>query len=337
MYCENVQVDIALQGKLAAAGDTKVMQWVESANGRKLVCTATGMAPTEKSADDQENNNNPSRVVDRTYGPYKTELGKDGLSSTEVREVTMVDDEGNEFTRTERKPGPQRVFFDQIEQFYDRLDRLGGGGLMTNRETKSIDEAKNYINEVRAKGGGVENNPEYAQLVAGIEGYFGVKIKSYTSLDAAFNRLVDDVAAEGGSIMGALEQGRKFRMMPGFGGGGSGSGSGGTRYSYTEANEADVRVLANGLAEEMIGRRITEKEFDKLLKRVRKEEGESPTISRSSGGTTRTETGITNAEREEVLAEVLRENPEWKKYQMDTASLDYTRDFIREQRAKANL
>ena len=118
---------------------------------------------------------------------------------------------------------------------------------------------------------------------------------------------------------------------------GSGSGSGGTRYSYTEANEADVRVLANGLAEEMIGRRITEKEFEKLLKRVRKEEGDSPTISRSSGSTTRTEAGITNAEREEVLAEVLRENPEWKKYQMDTASLDYTRDFIREQRAKANL
>jgi hypothetical protein len=70
---------------------------------------------------------------------------------------------------------------------------------------------------------------------------------------------------------------------------------------------------------------------------VRKEEGKSQTISRSSGKTTRTETGITNAEREEVLAEVLRENPEWKKYQMDTASLDYTRDFIREQRTKANL
>jgi len=38
-----------------------------------------------------------------------------------------------------------------------------------------------------------------------------------------------------------------------------------------------------------------------------------------------------------VLEEVLRENPEWKKYQMDVAALDYTRDFIREQKGKANL
>jgi|MDTC01.1.fsa_nt_gb hypothetical protein len=331
-YCgENKIAALDMEERLAAKGESNLLK-MDSSGG--VVCV-NGASLELMDDDEVTGDEGGSRVVDRTYGPYKTELSKDGLSSTEVREVTMVDDEGEEFTRTERKPGPQRVIFDQSEQFYDRLDRLGGGGLMTNRETKSIDEAKNYINEVRAKGGGVENNPEYANLVAGIEGYFGVKIESYTSIDAAFNRMVDDVAEDGGSIMGALDQGRKFRMMPGFGGGGSGGG--GTRYSYTEANEADVRLLANGLAEEMIGRRITEKEFDKLLKRVREEEGESPTISRSSGSTTRTETGITNSEREEVLAEVLRENPEWKKYQMDTASLDYTRDFIREQRTKANL
>jgi len=317
---------------LARKGQSTVLKM----SGGGIVC-ANDQPIEYKEPSEVEGDEGGSRVVDRTYGPYRQELSEDGLSSTEVREVTTVDEDGNEFTRLERKPGPQRIIFDQSQQYYDRLDRLGGGSSGTINNTMTIDEAKNYINEVRAKGGGVENNPEYAQLVAGVEGYFGVKIKSYTSLDAAYNRMVDDVAAEGGSLMGALDAGRRFRMMPGFGGSGSGSGSGGTRYSYTEANEADVRVLANGLAEEMIGRRITEKEFEKLLKRVRKEEGESPTISRSSGSTTRTETGITNAEREEVLAEVLRENPEWKKYQMDTASLDYTRDFIREQRAKANL
>jgi len=324
-YCGDVRIgNLAQEETLAKKGQSSVLKM----SGGGSVCE-NGEQNEYKEESEVDGDEGGSRVVDRTYGPYRQELSEDGLSSTQVREVTIVDEDGNEFTRTERQPGPQRVIFDQSEQY------IGGASSRLVTSTKSIDEAKNYINEVRAKGGGVENNPEYAQLVAGVEGYFGVKIKSYTSIDAAFNRMVDDVAAEGGSIMGALEQGRKFRSMPGFGG--SGSGSGGTRYSYTEANEADVRVLANGLAEEMIGRRITEKEFDRLLKRVRKEEGKSPTISRSSGKTTRTETGITNAEREEVLAEVLRENPEWKKYQMDTASLDYTRDFIREQRTKANL
>jgi len=324
-YCGDVRIgNLAQEETLAKKGQSPIL----TMSGGGIVC-ANGQQIEYKEESEVDGDEGGSRVVDRTYGPYRQELSEDGLSSTQVREVTIVDEDGNEFTRTERQPGPQRVIFDQSEQY------IGGASSRLVTSTKSIDEAKNYINEVRAKGGGVENNPEYAQLVAGVEGYFGVKIKSYTSIDAAFNRMVDDVAAEGGSIMGALEQGRKFRSMPGFGG--SGSGSGGTRYSYTEANEADVRVLANGLAEEMIGRRITEKEFDRLLKRVRKEEGKSPTISRSSGKTTRTETGITNAEREEVLAEVLRENPEWKKYQMDTASLDYTRDFIREQRTKANL
>jgi hypothetical protein len=74
-----------------------------------------------------------------------------------------------------------------------------------------------------------------------------------------------------------------------------------------------------------------------MLKKVRKEEDKSPTVTTRSGKTSRTKEGITDAERQEVLEEVLRENPEWKKYQMDTAALDYTRDFIREQKGKANL
>ena len=82
----------------------------------------------------------------------------------------MVDDEGNEFTRTERKPARSASSLTRASSFTTALT-AGRRWLDDQPRTKSIDEAKNYINEVRAKGG-VENNPEYAQLVAGIEGYF---------------------------------------------------------------------------------------------------------------------------------------------------------------------
>ena len=102
-------------------------------------------------------------------------------------------------------------------------------------------------------------------------------------------------------------------------------------------NEADVRVLANEMSEAFIGRRVTDKEFKQLLKKVRKEEGKSPTITSSSGNTTRTKQGITNAEREEVMAEILNENPEYREYQMGAGALEYTRKYLAEQKQKAAL
>jgi len=86
--------------------------------------------------------------------------------------------------------------------------------------------------------------------------------------------------------------------------------------------------LADSLAQEMIGRTITDKEFKRMYKRVRKEEMESPRTTRIEGGVQVTETGMTDLERQEVLQEVLREKPEWEQYQMTTGVLDAMNNAI---------
>lgn len=107
----------------------------------------------------------------------------------------------------------------------------------------------------------------------------------------------------------------------GAGSGGGGGASGPNKF-VTERNEADVRILANALAEEMIGRTITEKEFGRMMKKVRRAEADSPRVVSVDGDTQVTEEGVSDAERQEVLQEVLREKPEWQEYQMTTGVLD---------------
>ncbi len=113
--------------------------------------------------------------------------------------------------------------------------------------------------------------------------------------------------------------------------GGSGSRSKyGTTAQALYANQADVRVLANTLAENLIGRTVTDKEFKKIYSDFRKEEGNSPTVTTTSPGGSVTQQGVTNAERQEILEELLMETPDFAAYQGGAGMIDTMRDINRE-------
>lgn len=258
----------------------------------------------------------------------------DGRVTTTVTEDL---DGGETTTKTELQESP-RVQTNE-GGYYDRLDYLGGG--VGPALTVSEYDAQMYPAELMAGGSstGARGNPQYDDFQKGLQGFFGQKFMSYTTDQSAWNQLIEIARYNKKSPWDLLKQGQTNYQKNGgvSGGGGGGSGSGGTRYSYTEMNEADVRVLANSMSEEFIGRRISDKEFNKLLKRVRKEEGKSPTITSTSGSTTRTKEGITNEERKEVMAEILNEHPEYREFQMGEGALEYTREYLAEQKAKAAL
>jgi hypothetical protein len=113
--------------------------------------------------------------------------------------------------------------------------------------------------------------------------------------------------------------------------GGSGSRSKyGTTAQALYANQADVRVLANTLADNLIGRNVTDKEFKKIYSDFRKEEGKSPTVTTTSPGGSVTQQGVTNAERQEILEELLMETPDFAAYQGGAGMIDRMRDINRE-------
>jgi len=222
--------------------------------------------------------------------------------------------------------------------YYDRLDRLGGGAGPALYVSEY--EASMYPAELMAGGDsiGARGNDQYDDFQKGLQGFFGQKFMSYTTDQSAWNQLIEVARYNNKSPWDLLKAGQEaYKKNPPGSGSGGGGGGGGTRYSYQEMNEADVRVLANSMAEEFIGRRIDDKEFNRLLKRVRKEEGRSPTITTTSGKTTKTKQGITNEERKEVMAEILNEHPEYREYQMGEGALEYTREYLAEQKRKAAL
>ena len=96
---------------------------------------------------------------------------------------------------------------------------------------------------------------------------------------------------------------------------GDGGGSGGPTQFESRRNKEDIRILANALAQEMIGRNIDEDEFSRMMRRVRKAESDSPRVISVQGKRQITEEGISDAERQDVLREILMENPEFETFQ----------------------
>jgi hypothetical protein len=179
-----------------------------------------------------------------------------------------------------------------------------------------------------------ERKAEYDMFVSQLRDYSGSKLGTIGSIETAWHGLLKDARRSGVPAMYLLNSGRSG---DGSGSGGSGGGGGsryGTSSSVTHANEADVRVLANTIAENMIGRNLSDKEFSKIYGRFRQGEADSPTVTTTSPGGSVTQQGITAAERQDILEEIIMENPEFSTYQGGEGMLDKMTETNKQVRAE---
>lgn len=110
-------------------------------------------------------------------------------------------------------------------------------------------------------------------------------------------------------------------------GGGRGGYSGPQR-TITEMAESDIQKLANTIALDLIGRPVDQKEMDRIVRRMRRAEQDQPTVTTSVPGRTVTQQGLTAQGREDILREVISQNPEYERFQIDTTVLDSMLDFV---------
>ena len=61
---------------------------------------------------------------------------------------------------------------------------------------------------------------------------------------------------------------------------------------------------------------------------MRRAEQEQPTVTTSVPGRTVTQQGLTAQGREDILREVISQNPEYERFQVDTTVLDSMLDFV---------
>lgn len=107
-------------------------------------------------------------------------------------------------------------------------------------------------------------------------------------------------------------------------GGAAGGGRGGraTTTTVTMANERDLRSTADAIGAEVLGRAITEDEFERVLKKVRSAETAEPTVSRATPTGTVTESGLTAEGRKDLITEMLMKGPEAKEFAQATTMMD---------------
>lgn len=102
---------------------------------------------------------------------------------------------------------------------------------------------------------------------------------------------------------------------------GDGKYKGPTR-TVTLSNEGDLRSTADAVASEVLGRAITDDEFQKVLKKVRSAEKTQPTITTSVPGSTVSQTGLTAEGRKDIIQETLMAGPEARDFGQATKMMD---------------
>jgi len=96
----------------------------------------------------------------------------------------------------------------------------------------------------------------------------------------------------------------------------------GPRQTVTLSNEGDIRSTADAVASEVLGRAVTEEEFQKVLKKVRSAEKSQPTVTTSVPGSTVTQSGLTAEGRKDIIQETLMVGPEAREFGQATKMMD---------------
>lgn len=112
--------------------------------------------------------------------------------------------------------------------------------------------------------------------------------------------------------------------------GGKGSKYKGPVASVTLANEDDLRAAADTLGAEILGRAITDDEFQRAFKKIRSAERAQPTVTTSTPGMTVTESGLSAEGRKDIMREVLLQGPEAEDFTLATKMMDLYRKALGE-------
>lgn len=92
--------------------------------------------------------------------------------------------------------------------------------------------------------------------------------------------------------------------------------------STTFASERDLRSTADAVASTVIGRGITDEEFQKVLKQVRSAERAEPTVTTPGVGSSVTQSGLSAQGRQDIIRDALMKGPEAEDYSKATTMMD---------------
>ena len=200
----------------------------------------------------------------------------------------------------------------------DRLER-GTTGVPTEEVTTTVYAAKGYVNQLRGR-----DPNAYEDLVNDLRIYTGSELGTVGAVEGAWSTVLKDAKLAGRNAMDLLKTGPEGdgRVIdPGAGTRGV-SGYAGPRTTVTMASERDLRSTADAVASTVLGRAVTDEEFQGVLKRVRQAERTEPTVTTSGVGSTVTQAGLTAEGRQNIITEALMQGPEAEDFGKATKMMD---------------
>lgn len=206
----------------------------------------------------------------------------------------------------------------------DRYAATGEGRYVSGERELSFNQAQKYFYDLRARARGsnatIEDKQEYKGFVDALKGYTNSDFKSIAGENAAFDTVLKDAGSAGVNVFDLLSNAPKG-AQDGSGRSGSRAYTGPTA-TTTLANERDLRSTADAVASTVIGRGITDEEFQKVLKQVRTAERAEPTVSTSGVGSSVTQSGLSAQGRQDIIRDSLMKGPEAEDYGKATKMMD---------------
>jgi len=200
---------------------------------------------------------------------------------------------------------------------YEPARYLGRDLMPAGPKQVPYNQAVNYLNEVRGKGG-----KEYKTFLSQLQRYNNSESTSASGVEGMWKNVLDDAEASGVNAMDLLQRGTK---IPDDGDGGGRSGSRaytGPTSSVTLMNERDLRATADAVASTVVGRAISDDEFKKILKQVRTAERAEPSVSIPGVGSNVSMPGLSAEGRQDIIRDSLMKGPEAEDYGKATKMMD---------------
>lgn len=189
----------------------------------------------------------------------------------------------------------------------------------------NVTDARNTFNEIWGAGtapnASREDKAQLQAFLSGLRRYTGSEIGTRGSAETAWADVLKDASRSGVDAFSLLGTRNPADTEDGSSGSGRGGYSGPVAQT-TFMDERDVDRTANALALELIGRPLSQKELAKVTARLRSEEKANPTVTTPGVGSSMTQAGLSAEGRQDVLREVIAENPEYQQFQVDTTVLD---------------
>ena len=109
----------------------------------------------------------------------------------------------------------------------------------------------------------------------------------------------------------------------GAGGSGRGGAYTGPVKSVTVQAESDIRATADAIGMEMLGRGVSDEEFQRILKRTRKAEQAQPDVTTSGVSSRETQQGLSAEGRQDIVQNILAKKPEYEEFQKATTLMSW--------------